>query len=629
MQLLSYLSDIKDVELSNSITKTTEQLWSNITKWFDYKSHINGLLLGHVQSGKTGQMLGCVSKMADEGFNLFILLTTDNVYLQQQTQDRVKLSLQNFCVIGEYDDIDFFSCRLSKPTIIVLKKNTNILRKWRNNISTSHYCDGRPIVIFDDEADAASLNTLVNKKRVSTINKHLDSIKQLSSSSIYIQITATPQAILLQSYISGWKPKFITTFDPGKSYLGGDFFYSEPISFCIRQTEEDELSDIRVDDFFIPLGLRNSLMSFLVVCGNCIAVNENTANFLIHPSVKIADHNKFADRICEHLNLLLAITDESAFEELLKEAWYDLQKTKPDIKDFDEIKSNVISLLEDETINVIVLNSKSPHLVDYNHGFNIVIGGNSLGRGITLPKLQTIYYCRTAKSPQADTYWQHSRMFGYDRIPGLLRIYIPQSLHNLFCELNASNNLLFNQINNHGVDGVQLIFPENIKPTRSNVLDKTYLNIISGGVNFFPRNPIDKFTDKIDFLLEDFSSENKFEIVDYDFILQLLNYVGSSDVEDWDNIKFIKCVKALAYQRPKKTCYLIIRRDRDITKGTGTLLSPNDRQIGESLKNDLILTLYRVNGKVDKNWNGNPLWIPNIKFPVNSCYYDTIESESI
>ena len=68
---------------------------------------------------------------------------------------------------------------------------------------------------------------------------------------------------------------------------------------------------------------------------------------------------------------------------------------------------------------------------------------------------------------------------------------------------------------------------------------------------------------------------------------------------------------------------MIVRRDRDISKGTGTLLSPNDRQLGDCHPNDVVLTLYRVKGSMDKGWSGNPLWIPNIKLPEGYCFYDT------
>jgi hypothetical protein len=109
--------------------------------------------------------------------------------------------------------------------------------------------------------------------------------------------------------------------------------------------------------------------------------------------------------------------------------------TKPDITNFEDIRNTAVSLLYEQKINIIVLNSTSPMDADYNRGFNIIAGGNSLGRGITLPKLQTVYYCRKSKTPQADTFWQHSCMFGYDRDAGLMRIYIPPTLHRLFTEL--------------------------------------------------------------------------------------------------------------------------------------------------------------------------------------------------
>lgn len=622
--LSAYLKTINNQGLSNTIIETSNSVYSNIQNEFDYTNHINGLLLGNVQSGKTAQTLGIISKLADENFPIFIFLTTDNVYLQKQTFERATNSLTTFDVFGEYDDVSFLNSQMKKPIIVILKKNTNILRKWRNYLSSSGYLTANPIIIIDDEADAASLNTVVNKKRVSTINNHLASIKNLASSSIYLQVTATPQSVLLQSDISGWKPKFINYFKPGDGYLGGDFVYAEPMSFCIRYTEETELDKVKQDSEFIPQGLRDSLMSFLVVCAYFIENNQETCNFLIHPSVRIKDHEAFANKIGEHLNYLLeeSETEDTTFEDNLRRAWLDLQMTKPDITNFEDIKTHVSSLLFEQKIKTIVLNSTSSIEIDYNQGFNIVVGGNSLGRGITLPKLQTIYYCRKSKTPQADTFWQHSRMFGYDRDAGLMRIYLPPTLHRLFTELNNSNQVLIKQIENFGLDGVQLIYPKNIRPTRPNVIDKDFLNFVAGGVNFFPNNPIEVHTTKIDSLLSNYKIENETELTTFDFISELLKYVGSDISIDWDSQKFSNCVKSLSVKRPSTKCYLLIRRNRDISKGTGTLLSPTDRKIGDKLNKSLVLTLYRVNGQLSKGWNDNPFWIPNIKFPDDACFYD-------
>lgn len=627
----TYLQIIKpqSLGLSETVNKTATSVYNLIKKEFDYKSNLIGLLLGNVQSGKTAQMLGIISKLADEQFELFIILTSDNVYLQNQTLLRTTDSLIDFNVYSEDDDVSFLKNKVSKPLVIILKKNTNVLRRWRNLLSSSAYCSGRSIVIIDDEADAASLNTMVNKSKISTINKHLTAIKELSTSSIYIQVTATPQAILLQSNISGFKPSFIYYFEPGDSYIGGDFIYSNPKSYCIEFTEPDELDHVKEEENFIPNGLKTALLSYLVVCGHFYLSKVSTCNFLVHPSVRISDHDDFSRTLGEHLNLLLiSINDEADkkwFESDLREQWINLQKTQPDIEYFDDILNIVIRLIEEEKINIIKLNSKSDKNINYHNGYNIIVGGNSLGRGVTFQKLQTVYYCRKSKTPQADTYWQHSRMFGYDRVKGLLRVFIPETLHILFSELNASNKILIDQISRYELEKIQLIYPDKIRPTRPNVLDKKALNLLVGGVNFFSPNPDQTNVIVLDKLLQDNDEDEKYEQVDVTHLITLLKHLKDDNPIDWDNKKFSHSLAALSLKRPSTKYALILRKDRNIAKGTGTLLSPSDRKIGDTLKDWAVLTLYRVNGTKDKYWNGNPFYIANIKFPTGVCLYDTID----
>ena len=632
---MSHLDNYLDIvklqssSLRDTVEETSNAVYDLIANSFDYKSHLTGLLLGNVQSGKTAQLLGAISKLADKGFEIFILLSTDNVFLQKQTQERTKSALRSFNVYGEEDDLPFLSCKVDKPIIVILKKNTHILRKWRNLYSSSGYCSGRPLVIIDDESDAASLNTLVNKNKVSTINKHLNSIKNLSTSSIFIQVTATPQAILLQSNISGWKPSFIYYFKPGSEYIGGDFIYSQPKSYCIEFANEDELDEVRNEDSVIPEGLRTALISFLVVCGHSYKQDITTCNFLVHPSVRIADHVNFSTTLGEHLNLvLLSINDESEKELLiveLRSEWLRLQKTKPDIVNFEDVLEAIIFLIENELIKIIVLNSTSPRDINYDKGYNIIVGGNSLGRGVTFPRLQTVYYSRRSKSPQADTFWQHSRMFGYDRDKGLLRVFLPPSLYSLFSELNISNKLLINQVLNNDINSIQLIYPENIKPTRAAVLDKKALNLIVGGVNFFASNPIQNNQKELDHLLLPYDESSNFYYISSNFMIELLNYVGDEENQDWNNTKYSNAVQALSLKRPLTKYALIFRKGRDIGKSTGTLLSPTDRKLGEDLHDCVVLTLYGVNGSQSKGWKGNPFFIPNIKFPDGVCIYDTID----
>ena len=197
-----------NIGLAESISNTAEDVGNNYLKNFSFTSHEIGLLFGNVQSGKTGQMFGIMSKATDLGFPVFVLLTTDNVVLQQQTLDRVKADLDGFCICGENDARVFADNSLMLPTIVVLKKNARILKLWANIFNSTGFMRGNPLFIVDDEADAVSLNTLVNKNRQSSINKYLDSIRNGASSSLYLQVTGTPQSIFLQTRESGWHPLF-------------------------------------------------------------------------------------------------------------------------------------------------------------------------------------------------------------------------------------------------------------------------------------------------------------------------------------------------------------------------------------------------------------------------------------
>lgn len=629
--LNSYLDGIHSRILVDSIVNTSNEVFANINKHYSFDKSLTGLLLGNVQSGKTGQMLGIISKLADEDYRLFLLLTTDNIDLQRQTYNRVLSSLPLFNVLSERDEEKFRALNQSSPLIIVLKKNSSVLKKWRDLLVASETFKGLPLVIFDDEGDASSLNTLVNRHKVSTINKRLDEIKSTATSSLYLEVTATPQAIILQSIISDWKPSFTNYFKPGIGYLGGNFFYSDPKSYCVRYTSEDELSQVLDDDDIpCPEGLKESIYTFLVLCAHKKLNGEQNCNFLIHPSAKIYVHNKFKDIIDSQLNLLQRSTDDIGFKESLRAVWGDLQHTRPDLEPYEDIEEEVTSILDNEEMIVNKTNSKSfvcrdstnPDALNLAKGFNIVIGGNTLGRGITFPHLQVVYYCRNSKKPQADTFWQHSRIFGYDREPELVRIFMPESLYKVFVALNKANEIIVKQIE-AGDDTCQIIYPDNIQPTRKNVLDMNYLNVISGGVNYFPNFPVDGNVKVVDDMLNEFVEADVPIQISQDIMIDLLEACDSESRDDFDKNKFISCIKALSVKRPTTKYRLIFRKDRNISKGTGTLLSPNDRLLGEKYSQDVILTMYRVNGTKDKGWNGIPLWIPNIKLPEGFCFYDS------
>lgn len=619
----SYIGMIRDVApgLVSAVKTTVDALLPKYIKTFSFRDRITGLLLGNVQSGKTSHVFGIISAAADEGFQLFVFLTTDNVYLHEQTFKRALSVLDTFTICGEDDEVRFLASRMRKPAMVVLKKNTKVLQRWKNNFASSKFCEGRAIFIVDDEGDASSLNIKVNKNEQSAINSHLEGITKLANSSIYLQVTATPQSLLLQSKLSDWRPAFVYYFPPGPGYLGGDFFYREPPAPCIKLTKENELDDIRRDEHHVAEGLRLSLLSFLITGAHMLSQSKTEAcNFLVHPSVRIADHEKLATRIGQYLNEMLIAVYEGKMGDYLKGTWDDLNRTKIKLIAFDKAYAFIKQILHNQKINIFVMNSTGSNVVDCSKGINIVVGGNSLGRGVTFPVLQTVYYCRTAKSPQADTFWQHCRMFGYDRDPELMRIFLPPSLLKLFTELNNGNKALLGQVLTHDPDDISLLYPSGIRPTRSCVVDKDILDIIIGGVNYFPNFPKRKFVKQIDDILGPYAGEGIHEVT-LNNIINLIEKFESESEADWSNDVFVNCMKALKASHAENKAVLIVRRRRSISKGTGTLLSPDDRALGASIRDYPVLTLYRVEGEKEKGWDGLPLWIPNIKLPEGKNFF--------
>lgn len=626
--LRTYLNQLTPPELADSVKNTVDGFMEKLSQT-EPKIAQNVLLLGNVQSGKTAQVLGVLSALADDGdHKVFLYLTTDSVDLQDQTVKRAKANLKNFIVLSEADDRSFMEVmKAENPILVVIKKNARVLKRWRNLFASQSSLKGYPLVIVDDEADAASLNTNSDKpaKDASTINKLLNDIKNSCCQSLFIQLTATPQSLLLQHEESDWQPEFIHFFEAGEKYIGGNFVFSDPPSYIVRFIDS-ELDDMKDESGEIAEGAKQALLSFLITCAEFALCDKANCNFALHPSYKIQDHQAFSKKIQAFLNdLVQAVNNREDLAGSFKESYLDLQKTKPDIHHFDEIYEKLTALLENKQISTLVVNSQTETDFDLEKGFNIIIGGNVIGRGLTIPKLQTVYYSRTAKKPNADTFWQHSRIFGYDRDKSLLRLYIPFDVYYFFVQLNQANNLIIGQAKNSG-GNIQVIYPKNINPTRKNVLKFDSINQIVGGVNYFPLHPNEDNLSEINkilpSILKDEIQSDLYQI-DIEDLFLVLDKLGRYVPDDWNKEKFIAGVEALKAQRPSFKTYVLIKTGRKLSRATGTMLSEDDRKLGEKYPNDLFLTLYQVVGNKDKGWQGKDFWLPNIKLPHNGLVYQS------
>ena len=613
--LTTYLNKIreKNTAQADSIEKTATTIGDEYLSQFDFCSHKMGLLFGNVQSGKTGQVFGVMCKAVELGFQFFILLTTDNVALQRQTYKRIQKDLEqanDFVVCSENDEQKFRN-HGSKPVVVVLKKNSRILKEWTNKLKNIDDLKGNPLFIVDDEADASSLNTKINQHDISTINKYLREIRDLSTSSIYLQMTGTPQSLLLQSEVSGWKPMFTYYFKPGKEYLGGDFFFPKNKTPNFVRFIDDETDGVNI--------AYKVVVRHLVVSAQLLLTGSKVSNCLVHPSSRQDVHQQVKREFEKAIAKLTFNHNSEEFQNELKKEYDSISPTKSNKVSFDKIKNKVFNILENHNFKIIVLNSSSSDEPDdCKMGCNFIIGGNSLGRGVTFDKLNTFYYTRSTKTPQADTMWQQSRIFGYDRDKGLTSLFIPDELYNLFVQINDTNDAIIQQIEQKKKPSIG--YAGNLRPTRMNVLDKSMLNILIGGTNYFPANPINETYSEITKIVQRFKDDDEPTQVSLKMLIGLLNHFKA---DNFDIKGYQTMMQTELNNNPLAKGMLMVRRNRNITYGKRALLSPNDWKTTNACDKFFVLTLYQVNGHNPKlKWpTREDLWVPNIKLPGTKNFY--------
>ena len=393
--------------------------------------------------------------------------------------------------------------------------------------------------------------------------------------------------------------------------MGGDFFFPSGEPDCVSFLEK------------LKTPMREVVVRHLLVSAQILLSGGKVSNCLFHPSVRVAVHKKIEGDIQKELNWCIENLDTELKNELDRQ-YVDMNPSKSQKCSLEDLSVKVKEILTENQFKVLVMNGKNDvESSDYEDGCNFVVGGNTLGRGVTFPGLQTIYYTRTSKKPQADTMWQHSRMFGYDRDPGMMKVYIDENLYKLFADINATNNSIIAQVEK-GIEDVKIYYPEGLNPTRKNVLDNDHVEIISGGTNYYPFNPDNDSIEDISKLLEAFSETEPYYQVSLRLVKEILAHIIPSP--DFKLQAFCSVIDTILSEHPTGQGVLIIRRERNVAQGTGALLSPNDWQLGGTFTDKVVLTMYQVTGT--KGWGGKKLWVPNIKLPSNTMYYDVIEEDA-
>jgi hypothetical protein len=168
-----------------------------------------GLVVGYVQSGKTASYSALISKAADIGYKLFIVLAGTTSSLRRQTQRRLEKDIVELNP-GSWDkltgpDRDFgyhpgVATSMLNPAnramriLCVVKKNKTILENLKTFLrnASGAVLASCPVLVIDDEADNASVNTKADDR--TTINRLIIEILQSLPKCAYVGYTATPFA---------------------------------------------------------------------------------------------------------------------------------------------------------------------------------------------------------------------------------------------------------------------------------------------------------------------------------------------------------------------------------------------------------------------------------------------------
>lgn len=246
-----------------------------------------GLVVGHVQSGKTANYTGVICKAADAGYKVIVVIAGIHNNLRNQTQMRIDegfvgrdsarlLSKRDdrFVGVGRIDQTrrpvtftnsvkDFNKAmatgvgiplqNLNEPAVFVIKKNSSTLKnllEWLREHSAKRdgATVGSPMLLIDDEADNASINIAHGKGEVSRINGQIRELLKMFDRSCYIGYTATPFANIFIDPDSDdemrgddlFPRSFIVSLDPPSNYVGATrVFIDEPEMF-IRHIDDNE-----------------------------------------------------------------------------------------------------------------------------------------------------------------------------------------------------------------------------------------------------------------------------------------------------------------------------------------------------------------------------------------------------
>ena len=478
-----------------------------------------GLVIGHVQSGKTANYMGLIAKAADAGYKFIIVIAGIHNNLRRQTQERIDEGFigrssdpENRISVGVglnnsdfphpatltniNDDFNKTTAAKSgwkisdliRPTIVVIKKNVRTLEalhKWLRDMNAKGgQISDVPMLMIDDEADNASINTNKPDLDPTKTNAAIRRILRLFDKSCYVGYTATPFANIFinpDAYDDEVREElfprdFIYSLDAPTTYFGPDKVFLneessarvlEPILDCEDYIPETHKSDTTISD--LPPSLYRAIHEFILArairnlrgqstkhCSMMVNVSRFvTAQKSIRDLISLYE-KKLRDAVKANYVMDEAIASENSYMQALK-AVFDDEYGDCGFT-WEQVRRALWPVFD--TLRLYVVNSKSDEALDYKKYEKdgqsltaLAVGGLSLSRGLTIEGLTVSYMYRNTR--MYDTLMQMGRWFGYR--PGyedLCRVHLSPDSINWYSHIAEKSEELRQQIRRMRRDGL-------------------------------------------------------------------------------------------------------------------------------------------------------------------------------
>lgn len=485
-----------------------------------------GLVLGYVQSGKTMSFTAVAALARDNGYPMVIVITGVATNLLDQSRGRLEKDLRLQTnrkwrlflnpkpeqkqavadVLSDWSNPELPDLRRQTVLITVLKNGTHL----RNLVSLLQQLDltEMPVLVIDDEADQAGLNTQARNGRESTTYQRLVALRQCLPHHTYLQYTATPQAPLLINLIDTLSPRFAEVLTPGNDYVGGEGFFEEyPNLVSVIPANEITSQTNQLTE--VPQSLIEALkIFFLGVATGFIRGDDQrlgsgrNRSMLVHPSRETPGHGQFYHWITQirqqWLEVLNPKSDQrecTQFLEGFRPAFDELAKTVQDLPSFDDLAKELhyaIKKTEVLQVNARPITPQPDWKITYPW---ILVGGQAMDRGFTVEGLTVTYMPRDMGVGNADTVQQRARFFGYKRgYLGFCRAFLELGLFQAFQSYVAHERDIRRRLLEHRGRPLSewrraFFLDSSLRPTRRQVLDLDYQQDTFSNRWFWPKMP--------------------------------------------------------------------------------------------------------------------------------------------